>query len=161
MMYLPLFFCEVMNLWPVIVPRLHFGSFKLLFEPSILWAFQSREMNIRATFNYRLTFTEDGKMAIMAIVSPQLPNNCSYDHIFAISNKETTFTWCGKNNAILRVVHIYVGSDVKNKISSLFTKIDVELLSFQRIYSLHSKLILLLLKKIIFWVKRLFFNWWR
>jgi len=67
-------------------------------------------------------------MTVVAVVGSELTSNSNNDHIFAASNKDTTLTRTCKNEAILTIVNVNIGSVIKNKVCTIFTIIDIELL---------------------------------
>lgn len=113
-------------------------------------------MYVRATFNNRLAFTIYRKMAIMTVICSELTNSSNNNHIFTASNKYTAFNRGCINNTILAIININVSTYIEDKISSIFATIYIELLSFDWINWLYFKLVLLLLKIKVFWIKLFF-----
>jgi hypothetical protein len=116
-------------------------------------------MYLSTTLKNRSTSTIYGKMRIMAVIHPQLTSWNYNLHIFAVSDKETTFNRCSKNEAILAIIYIDISTNIKNKIGSRFTSINVKLLTINGTLSFNVKLPLFLLKIVIIRIKYFFFYW--
>ena len=113
-------------------------------------------MNSRRTLNNWLTLTTQWKMTIMPIVQSKLPCNPNKNHILATSNKDTTFTRSSKHKAILTIINVDIGSDIKDKVERSLTVFNIELLSFKRINNFNFELILLIFEIEVFRIEFLF-----
>ena len=98
----------------------------------------------------------------MTVICPKLPNNSHNNKIPTIPSKNTALTWCCKNKTIFTIINVKIGNDIEDKICSFFAIINIELLSFYRIYRFYPELILLVFEVIVLWVEDfLFYFWWQ
>lgn len=77
-------------------------------------------MDIRTALDHRLAFTKYGEMTPVTIVGSELPCGANYDHVLAVPHKDTTFHGGCINEAVLAVVNVNIGSNVKHKVFPVF-----------------------------------------
>jgi hypothetical protein len=73
------------------------------------------------TLDNRSTFTIDREIAMIALKRSKLCSSGNNDHILTISNKKGGFHRCSKDKAMLTIINIYISSNIKYKIISIFT----------------------------------------
>ncbi len=105
-----------------------------------------------------MTFTINRKMTIMTVICSKLSYRTNYYHIFTISNKDTTLDRSSKYKTILTIIDVYIGSYIKNKVFTIFTIINIELLTFYGIDRFCFELILLIFEIIVLGINFLFFE---
>ncbi len=66
----------------------------------------------------------------MALISPKLFSSCNDGEIFTVSGEYSALTWGDINFAIIRVVNVDIGCDVKNEILTVVAIVDIVLLAF-------------------------------
>lgn len=85
----------------------------------------------------------------MALIGSELSSD-SYDgELPTISDKDSAFAWSNKDSEVLAIINIHIGCDIKDKITTVFTVIDVVLLFFDRVYFLDFKGIGLVFEAIV------------
>lgn len=138
-----------MNLRPMIVPRLEFFLKTLLRQLFIYWCTKRWKDKFRWAFDNWLTFAIEWESTLVTLVSSKLTSDSYNIKLFAISNKNGTFTWCYKDITVLAVINIDIGCDIKDKIARIFTIIDIKLLFFYWIDFLDFERIRLIFETII------------
>ena len=114
-------------------------------------------MNIRTALDNGLTLAVDGEMAIVTIIRSKLTHNPYNNQVAAASGENATLTGCRKDKAVLTVIDVDVGGDIEDKVGTVFTSIDIKLLTFDGIDGLDLELVLLLFEVIVLWVESFLF----
>lgn len=86
-------------------------------------------MHISRTLNNRLTLTKQRHMTVMTLKSSKLPSRRHNNQIPTIPNKYSTLAWSYIHKTILTIIDVEIGSNIKNKIMTTFTIINIELLT--------------------------------
>lgn len=115
-------------------------------------------MNIRTALDNWLTLAIDREMAIVTIIRSKLPHNPYNNQVAAASGENATLTGRRKDKAVLTVIDVDVGSDIEDKVSTVFTSIDIKLLTFDGIDGLDLELVLLLFEEIVLRIEGFLFS---
>jgi hypothetical protein len=98
-------------------------------------------------------------MTVMTIICSKLSSWGDDNHIVRTPDKDRALHRSSKDKAILAIIDIDIGCDIKDEIGSIFAIIDIELLSFKWIDGFNFKLISLVFKVVVLEIFFFFLYW--
>lgn len=100
-------------------------------------------------------------MAIMTLKCSELTSDGNNNHILAIPNKDSAFTWRNIHKTILSIINVEIGSNIKHKKLTVLTVLNIELLLIQSIDLLHLERTILVDKSIIIQINLFLYLGWK
>lgn len=114
----------------MVVPQIQFHRVHLFGELCVVINLERRKHQLRGTLNNGLTFTQQRKYTIVTFIRPELFCSRNNRQIPAVSHKYRALTWRDVNLAIVSLIDVHVGSNIKNEVFGVFAVINVVLLAF-------------------------------